>query len=185
MGVIIAIIGQSSVGKSLLKNQLVKQGVIEIDIVSMLSGLLGAGLQAKTWRQCLNGELHKLSGHVRTLSSPEVRAVIQNCITIAKSSSLTYVVEIPCFISVHLYADCAIDGVVFVDCSYEDQTQYLKMAGATDTAVHYLRTHIQGKDLYRSVATDIFHNSVSLSHIEWVAEKIHQSYSLQLTELSE
>ena len=185
MGVIIAIIGQGGVGKSLLKNQLVQQGVIEIDLVSMLDGLLGAGLQAEIWRQCLKGEFHKLSGHVRTLSNPEVRTVIQNCTTIAKDSNFTYVLEIPSFISVHLYADLAIDGVIFVDCAYEDQTQYLKMAGATDTAIHYLRTQIQGKNVYRSVATDIFHNSVSVSHIGWVAAKIFQSYSLQLTELNE
>ena len=57
MGVIIAIIGQSGVGKSLLKKHLVEQGVIEIDLASMLGDCLGTGLQAKTWRQCLNGEI--------------------------------------------------------------------------------------------------------------------------------
>ena len=183
MGVIIAIIGQSGVGKSLLKKYLVGQGVVEIDLASMLGEWLGTGLQAKTWRQCLNGDIDKVSGHVRTLRSPEVGMVIERCIRDAKASDSSYVVEIPSFVSVDLYADLAVDGAVFVDCTYEAQTQYLKAAGATDTAIHYLRTHMQGREAYRSVATDIFHNSVSLSHIEWVAVKILQSYALQITNL--
>ena len=183
MGVIVAIIGQVGVGKSLLKKQLLQQGVTEIDITPQLCNLLGSSKQDQAWRYCLQGNYHSVSSHVKLLTNVKVTAIINDAVLYARQRSGVYVVEIPCFISVRLYAELKIDGIIFVDCAYAAQTQYLKDLGATDTAVHYLRTHAQSQELYRAVATDILHNSVSVSHIEWASTKILQSYAIQLEEL--
>lgn len=180
MAIIIAIIGQAGVGKSLLKHHLVKQGAIPIDLTEIVDQAIGKTPFSQTWRHCLYGRYSEIASYVRVLVTPELSQLVHQEIDNMRALNKIFVMEIPSFISVSLYADLSLDAKVLVDCNFLDHTNHLKCLGASDTVIHLLRANAQSQDAYRSIATDVFHNSIAMDQIEWVAKKILQSYSCQL-----
>lgn len=179
MGFVVAIVGRYGVGKSLLCQHFLDQGLSVTDINPGLLDLMQRYPQYALCAACLNAQYEAITDKVPTVSEPDILDLILHQVRMSRSEYAGSVMVLPSFLSLSdLMQEARFDYVVAVDCSRLVQRQYLEGKGLPQRAVKALLDSDYPREYYTKFATDIFLNSVSLNHMEWVARQMLKTFEL-------
>lgn len=166
MSFVVAIIGRYGVGKSQLSECFAKKGAFVIDV----EVLLRANFEIPQY--------NKLQAMMPILSSEQIDRKVIDYVCASKDQKII-VVLFPSFLDIkNIVTHQIFDHVLTVDCSFRRQKQYLEKKGASPEAIEYLLQSGYDRNYYTGLGSDIFLNSVSLEHMEWVVSKILHTYHL-------
>jgi dephospho-CoA kinase len=177
MGFIVAIIGRFGVGKSLLCDHFVKNGMTRIDIDQDILSEIKDSPNYSLCYACLNKDYEDITEIVPILSDSNVMDVLVRKIEKERSEGHCNVIVLPSFLELTGIVEL-FDFVVAVDCSRLRQRKYLAGNALSEAVVSHLLDSGYDRHYYTTRATDVFLNSVSLEHVAWVASQIFKSYRL-------
>lgn len=175
MGFVVAIIGRFGVGKSLLCEHFVKNGMINININEAILSEIKDSASYSLCTACLKEKYEDITETVPCLSDNVLMEVLFRKIEKEKLKGHCHVIVLPSFLDLTNLID-AFDFIVAVDCSRVKQRKYLEGKQLPEIAIASLLDSSYNRYYYTKKATDIFLNTVSLEHLAWVANQIFKSY---------
>lgn len=179
MGFVVAVVGRFGVGKSILCEHFMKRGVQAICVNQALLEVVSTLPNHGLWCDCLKANYSNITKKVPMLSHPKVDELVISEVKRALKESNEYVIEIPSFVELEGIVEAeAFDFIVAVDCSIRMQKHYLEKKVLPEQSFWGLLDSSLERTYYTGLATDIFLNSVTLSHLDWVSDQMLQAYRM-------
>lgn len=176
MSFVIAIIGRYGVGKRLVSRYATQLGVQKIDLELVLKAFIP---EDSDWALCLKQQYDQLSQPISEMRDPVLQKSIIEYVQSEKKKAPASVVVLPSFLDVaQLIRTGVFEHVLAVDCAESCQKQYLEQLGVSNKASDILIQSGHPRKYYTDLGKDIFLNSVSLAHMEWVVGKLIRTYQL-------
>lgn len=166
MNFLLGVVGRYGVGKSTLCQSFEQKGIGQIKFKEVISRIDSSDQVPDDYTR----------GRVDELSSPLILDKIKSELLKEKG-----VIEIPSYVDVEYL--CRGGGVfkyiVSVDCPESAQKNNLELQGYHEDMQDILLQSGYDRKYYTSLASDVFLNTVSPEHIDWVAHKLLLSYQLE------
>lgn len=179
MGFVVAVIGRFGVGKSVLCEHFSRKGVETINVHETLLDVVKTMPDHKPWCDCLEQKYDGITEKVPLLNHTSAIESIINQVKEAGKEPAEYVIEIPSFVEMSKILEAEVlDFIIAVDCSLRVQKYYLEKKVLADQAIWCLYDSGFERSYYTQVATDIFLNTVSLSHLDWVSDQMLKAYRM-------
>lgn len=160
MNYLLAIIGREGSGKSTLCQAFEKVGVRKIDFNELIYKI---------------NDKEQFDQDTCLLVQPRVIDLVRK-----ELSHCRGIVEIPSTVNMQYLCkgESIFRYIVSVDCPEWAQRVYLEKLGHSTQRVEQIINSGYDRRFYTSLASDVFLNTVSLEHVEWVAHKLYLSYQL-------